>query len=410
MVRPILMPRPGQMTEECTLLTWHKNEGDRVEKGDILFEIETDKAVMEVEALDAGVLLRCLVDEGETVPVNAVCAYIGEPGEKIPEASVPPTMDEPLPDVALLAPPADRGDRLRISPRASRLAAEAGVDPRSLSGSGPEGRIVERDVQAAAAGRSKRAAAASEPVATEPGRPQTPSAPATLDGEDPPHGLSRMRRLIAERMTRSVTSMPQFTVTVAVDVTQLERLRSELKAAGSPLTITDFVMAATARSLVEMPLLNSRTDGESVWLRRRVHLGLAVAVPDGLVVVVVRDADHLTIDEIHVRAAAMAAAAREGRLSPDDMSGSTFSISNLGMFGVEHFTAIVNPGESAILAVSSAIPAPVVIGGAIGIRSVMRLTLSADHRLIDGELAARFLDDLRGRLEDPALLRTERPG
>jgi pyruvate dehydrogenase E2 component (dihydrolipoamide acetyltransferase) len=422
MVRPILMPRPGQMTEECTLLAWHKSEGDRVEKGDILFEIETDKAVMEVEAFDAGVLLRRLVNEGETVPVNAVCAYIGEPGEEIPEASVPeaaavaaaaiappgPTTDDPLPGVALSAPPADRGARLRISPRASRLAAEAGVDPRSLSGSGPEGRIVERDVQAAAAVRSERAAAASEPVATGPGRPQTTSAPATRDGEDPAHPLSRMRRLIAERMTRSVTSMPQFTVTVAVDVTRLARLRSELKAAGSPLTITDFVMAATARSLVEMPVLNSRTDGESVWLRRRVHLGLAVAVPNGLVVVVVRDADHLTIDEIHVRAATMAAAARGGRLSPDDMTGSTFSISNLGMFGVEHFTAIVNPGESAILAVSSAIPAPVVIGGGIAIRSIMRLTLSADHRLIDGELAARFLDDLRGRLEDPASLRTER--
>jgi pyruvate dehydrogenase E2 component (dihydrolipoamide acetyltransferase) len=217
-----------------------------------------------------------------------------------------------------------------------------------------------------------------------------------------------MRRVIAERMSRSVSSVPQFTVTVAVDVTRLVQRRNQLRAAGSPLSITDFLMVATAQSLVDMPLLNSRTDGESVWLRRRVHLGLAVAVPNGLVVVVVRDADHLTIDEIHHRVAGMARAAREGKLSPDDLTGSTFTISNLGMFGVEHFTAIINPGESAVLAVGSAIRMPVVVNDGIGIRSIMRLTLSADHRLIDGEFAARFLDDLRRRLEDPASLERKR--
>jgi pyruvate dehydrogenase E2 component (dihydrolipoamide acetyltransferase) len=157
-----------------------------------------------------------------------------------------------------------------------------------------------------------------------------------------------------------------------------------------------------------MPIVNSRTDGEQLWLRRRVHLGLAVAVPNGLVVIVLRDADHLTIGEIHDRAAAMAAAARAGKLGPDDMSGSTFSISNLGMFGVERFSAIINPGESAILAVSSAIRTPVAVGDGIGIRSLMRLTLTCDHRLIDGEIAARFLDDLRQRLERPEPLTSKR--
>jgi pyruvate dehydrogenase E2 component (dihydrolipoamide acetyltransferase) len=217
-----------------------------------------------------------------------------------------------------------------------------------------------------------------------------------------------MRRLIAERMTRSATEIPQFTVTVAVDATRLLRLRNAMKAGGSQVTITDFVMVAAAQGLVQMPTVNSRTDGTVLWLRRRIHLGLAVAVPKGLVLVVVRDADHLTIEEIHERATGMAAAARAGRLSPDDMTGSTFSISNLGMYGVEHFTAIINPGESAILAVSSAIRTPVVIGEGIGVRAIMRLTLTADHRLIDGDVAARFLDDLRRRLEDPEALCSKR--
>ncbi|HEX6128719.1 MAG TPA: dihydrolipoamide acetyltransferase family protein [Candidatus Limnocylindria bacterium] len=408
--RPIRMPRPGQMTEECTLLTWNKAEGDPVARGDVLFEIETDKAVMEVEAFDAGVLLSRLVEEGETVPVNSVVAWVGHPGDEIPDApAAPPTPSaedgsgqpepeaaaEPEPAAPAPAPPATRTEaaigRLRISPRASRLAVEAGLDPRQLTGTGPEGRIVERDVRLAMA--------------------EAPSAPmpeARADGEDPPRPLSRMRRVIAERMTLSATAIPQFQITVAVDVTGLVELRNRLKAEGSALTLTDFILVAVAQSLVEMPIVNSRTDGEQLWLRRRVHLGLAVAVPNGLVVAVVRDADHLTIDEIHDRAAGMAAAAREGKLSPDDMTGSTFSISNLGMFGVEHFSAIVNPGESAILAVSSAIRTPVVIGDGIGIRSIMRLTLSADHRLIDGEIAARFLDDLRRRLENPEGLHSKR--
>jgi pyruvate dehydrogenase E2 component (dihydrolipoamide acetyltransferase) len=415
MVRPILMPRPGQMTEECTLLTWNKAEGDPVARGDVLFEIETDKAVMEVEAFDAGVLLRRLVEEGETVPVNSVVAYVGQPGEEIPEAPPPGPASEaaeapaavPQPESAAVptrgdAPSAERG--LRISPRASRLAAGAGVDPRHLTGTGPEGRIVERDIQAALAAR--------EPSAPEaPASPLTPAAAASApaaDGEDAPRPLSRMRRIIAERMTLSATTIPQFQVTVVADVTLLASLRTRLRAEGTALTLTDFVMVAAAQSLAEMPIVNSRTDGEQLWLRRRVHLGLAVAIPNGLVVVVVRDADHLTIDEIHDRAAGMAAAARAGKLSPDDMTGSTFSISNLGMFGVEHFTAIINPGESAILAVGSAVRTPVIIGEGIGIRSLMRLTLSADHRLVDGEIAARFLDDLRRRLESPESLRTKR--
>ncbi len=190
-------------------------------------------------------------------------------------------------------------------------------------------------------------------------------------------------------------------------MTRLLALRAELKAAGTNLTVTDFVLAATAQTLAEFPDVNSRTDGQSVFPRRRVHLGLAVSVPAGLVVPVIRDADRRSVGEIHDRAVALAAAAREGSLAVDDMTGSTFTVSNLGMFGVDEFSAIINPGEAAILAVASAVAMPVVIDDGIAIRSIMKLTLSADHRLVDGEMGARFLNAIRRRLEDVASFRSE---
>jgi pyruvate dehydrogenase E2 component (dihydrolipoamide acetyltransferase) len=216
-----------------------------------------------------------------------------------------------------------------------------------------------------------------------------------------------MRRVIAERLALSATTIPHFTVTVAVDLTALLAIRAELRAAGTSLTVTDFVLLATAQALAEFPDVNSRTDGTLVWPRRRVHLGLAVSVPGGLVVPVIRDADRLPLGELHDRAAALATAAREGTLGPDDLTGGTFTVSNLGMHGVEAFSAIINPGEAAILAVASAVPTAVAVGDGIAVRSIMRLTLSADHRLVDGELAARFLGAIRRRLEDVASFRNE---
>jgi pyruvate dehydrogenase E2 component (dihydrolipoamide acetyltransferase) len=209
-----------------------------------------------------------------------------------------------------------------------------------------------------------------------------------------------MRRIIGERLTLSATTVPQFTVTVAVDVTRLLALRTEQKAAGNALTVTDFIVSAAAQTLAEFPDVNSRTDGVSIWPRRRVHVGLAVSLPDGLVVPVLRDADRRSLVELHTLAAGLAESARKGTLTPDDMTGGTFTISNLGMFGVDEFSAIINPGESAILAVSSIVPTPIAVGDGIGIRQVMKLTLTADHRLVDGELAARFLNALRRRLQD----------
>jgi len=321
-----------------------------------------------------------------------------------------------------VAAPAATGEgRLRISPRASRAAAEAGVDPRTIAGTGPEGRITERDVLAAiqvAAASPAPAVAAAPRIGPAPAAPGVAPAPAPLsvtaplsatsvEGEEEPRPLNRMRRVIADRLTHSWTSTPHFTVTVAVDVTGLLALRAELKASGTNLTVTDFVLAATAQTLAEFPDVNSRTDGAAVWPRRRVHLGLAVSVPAGLVVPVIRDADRLGLGELHDRAAALAGAARDGTLPIDDMTGSTFTVSNLGMFGVDEFSAIINPGEAAILAVASAIPTVVAVGDAMGIRSILKLTLSADHRLVDGEMGARFLNAIRRRLEDVAAFRNE---
>lgn len=455
MAHAILMPKPGQMTEECTVIAWHKKEGDPVRRGDILFEIETDKSTMEVEAFDDGVLLKIVAGVGATIPVNTVCAYVGEPGEAIPE-SVPAPAAPAAPGPSATAPsaaavtvvapavasatttaatparetaapsnvrPDGQDGRLRISPRASRAAAEAGIDPRAIAGSGPGGRITERDVMAAIAApaatpvtlhatqptTSPASAGAAPSAAGNAGPAQVagPGPTAPVDGEDEPRPLSRMRRVIADRLTQSWTSTPHFTVTVAVDVSRLLALRAELKAAGTNLTVTDFVLAATAQTLAEFPDVNSRTDGVSVWTRRRVHLGVAVSLPGGLVVPVIRDADRLPIGELHERAVALAAAAREGTLSVDDMTASTFTVSNLGMFGVDEFSAIINPGEAAILAVSSAVPTAVVIEGGLAVRNVMKLTLSADHRMVDGELGARFLGAIRRRLEDAGAFRQD---
>ena len=417
MPHAILMPKPGQATEECTVIAWHKREGDHVARGDVLFEIETDKSAMEVEAFDEGVLLRIVAREGDTVPVNQVCAWVGQPGEAIPETPEPPTPAEVAPAAAaavapmaapaaaaapavapMAAPAPGEGPRLRISPRASRAAADAGIDPRTITGTGPEGRITEKDVVAAIA-----ASHAAEPVPA----PANASAVAPVDGEEEPRPLTRMRRVIADRLTASWTTIPHFTVTVAVDVTRLLALRAELKAAGTNLTVTDFVLSATAQTLAEFPAVNSRTDGISAWTRRRVHLGVAVSLPAGLVVPVIRDADRLTLVELHDRAADLAARARSGTLPVDDLTGSTFTVSNLGMFGVDEFSAIINPGEAAILAVASATPTVIAVGDGMAVRSIMKLTLSADHRQVDGELAARFLGALRRRLEDTAAYRGE---
>ncbi len=450
MAYPVLMPKPGQMTEECKVVAWHKQVGDLVHKGDALFEIETDKSNMDVEAFDEGVLLRIVADIGDTVPVNTVCGWVGRAGEAIPDTNpASPTgqllvgVESAISEATRPAGPvaAQRQSGSPISPRAARLAITHSIDPRTIVGTGPRGRIVERDVQAVIALRSadpavpsargpilastapvSAARGTSEPVAIDPeaveaaaqafvissgirgtgpsGRVTRADVESTLRGR--PQPLSRMRQIIAQRLTESYTTTPHFSVTVAVDMTALLRLREQRPATVPAYSVTDFIVAAVVPSLVEFPVVNGRTDGKSIWLREHVDLGLAVALDTGLVVPVIREAERMELSELHDRAGALVAAARAGRLAPEDLSGSSFTISNMGMFGVENFTAIINPGEAAILAVSSTVATPVVVDGGVGVGQVMRMALSADHRLVDGVLAARFLDAVRQRLEHPA--------
>jgi pyruvate dehydrogenase E2 component (dihydrolipoamide acetyltransferase) len=426
MATAIRMPMPGQMTEECTVLQWYKAEGDTVSKGDPLFEIETDKSNMEIEAFDEGTLLRIDVPEGATVPVESIVAWIGALGDDLPAAeaagsAAPAVAPTPAPvpaatptlapeqqslPVATPAPstpapstpaaPAGSGKRMAISPRASRVAAELGIDPRAVTGTGPGGRIVERDVRAMAG--SPTAAAASPPVAAPP--------PSSVEGEG--ETLSRMRQTIARRLTEN-SSVPTFTVTVAVDMTNLLAYRAQLKAAGSKISVTDFIHVAVVQALGEFPMLNASTDGVQVWKHERVHLGVAVSVPAGLLIPVVRDADLLSVKGLHDKTAETVSAARDGKLTPDALSGSTFSVSNMGMFGVEQFTAIINPGESGILAVSSVQPEVRPYGGGMAIRQMMRITLTADHRLVDGEMGAYFVNAVQRRLEDADGFRNQVP-
>jgi pyruvate dehydrogenase E2 component (dihydrolipoamide acetyltransferase) len=315
------------------------------------------------------------------------------------------------------AKPGNGPARFRISPRASRLAASAGLDPRGIAGSGPDGRIIERDVEAAIAGSTVNPGVAVSSVVESTPRPAAATRPAQpLSTVAPPHAgaddevvepMSRMRRVIAERLTESWTTVPHFTITVAADLHRLLALRADLKEKGTNLSVTDFVLTAVAQTLVEFQDLNTRVEGTDLIRRKRVHLGLAVSVPGGLLVPVVRDAHLLSVLGIHERAQALIAGARAGSLSADELSGSTFTVSNLGMFEVHEFSAIINPGEGAILAVASAVPTPVAIGEGIAVHPIMKMTLSADHRVVDGQTGARFLAALRRRLEDAGAFRNQ---
>jgi len=439
MVRSITMPKLGQSEEEVTLLRWLKKEGDPVAKGDILFEIETEKAVLEVESFFEGTLLKIAVPEGGTVPVQSVVGFIGEPGEPVPQAAIRTVTlqkAEPGRGAPVSAPLAGKGGHIepplhaavppqqvespesfRISPRAARLARESGIDARPIRGTGPEGRIVERDVRAYLEAKGydrlritptakKLAASESIDVLALPVRGDAPRirrADVERAIAERPKPMSRMRQAIAARVAQSAATAPHFFVTVSVDLTELSAWREELKAEGRAYTVTDFILKAAALALVEFPDVNSTTDGRNVWWHSKVHLGLVVSLQQGLVVPVIRDADDLTLDETHRCAAELTEKARAGKLTPEEMSGSTFTVSNMGMLDVENFTAIINPQESAILAVSSAMKQPVVKNDQVVIRSMMKMTLSCDHRIIDGALAARFINAIKRRLEETSL-------
>ncbi|MGA2864821.1 MAG: dihydrolipoamide acetyltransferase family protein [Verrucomicrobiota bacterium] len=445
MATPIVIPKFGQMTEESAIVQWLKREGDPVAKGDILFTVETDKSVMEVESFAEGTLLKILVQPGVSVPVQTTVGFLGQPGEPLPAVTAPvpvvgqasrlPSAPPPVVGQASRPPPAPpvvgqasrlpsvgggaepAPARLRLSPRARRLAAECVIDPARIAGSGPGGRVVEKDVQAylEARGYSRiRISPAAKQLAAREKLDLLTLAGSGVSGRigvgdvqralaERPRPMSKMRQLIAQRLAQSVVTAPHFFVTVEVDMTGLLWLRAQLKEQGAPYTVTDFISQAVVLTLKDFPAVNSSTDGQSIRWHSHVHLGLAVSLEQGLVVPVIRQAEELTLAELSARAGELADKARHGKLAPDEMTGSTFTISNMGMLDLENFTAIINPGEAAILAVASALRKPVVRDGQVLVRSIMKMTLSSDHRLIDGALAARFINAVKQKLEDLAL-------
>ena len=437
------MPKFGQMTEESAIVEWLKKEGDKVDKGDILFTVETDKSVMEVESFEAGTLIKIVVPPKVNVPVQSTVGFLGTPGEPIPTVTAPapaPKKAEAAPAAAAPIPAATRTAvstasaasvvvaasapqtqdarpktpaLFRISPRAAALAKDAVIDATRIRGTGPEGRIVEKDVrsylQQNGYDRLKVSPAAKQRAAQE--KLDLLSITGTGDGgritttdidralAERPKTMSKMRQIIAQRLTQSVVTAPHFYVTVEVDMTDLVKFRAELKAKGAPFTVTDFIAEAVVLTLKEFPDVNSSTDGKSVKWNSRVHLGVAVSLEQGLVVPVIRNADELTLAELNAKSKELAEKARSGKLAPDEMSGSTFTISNMGMLDVENFTAIINTGEAAILAVSSTIKKAVVRDDKILARSIMKITLSSDHRIIDGAMAAKFANAIKQKLE-----------
>jgi pyruvate dehydrogenase E2 component (dihydrolipoamide acetyltransferase) len=434
--------------EEGAIVKWLKKEGDPVAKGDILFEIETDKANLEVESFFEGVLLKIYIREGVTVPVNTVVGYVGASGEKVPDqapkaAAAPAPVPEPAappaavpaksavpapahaPAPAPAAAPSPRpapqpaaapvpAARLVISPRAKALAKDACIDPARITGTGPNGRIVEKDVLTylAASGydalritpAAKRLAAEKEiDILTvrgsgDAGRVMVEDVERAIRRK--PVALSRMRQIIARRLVESKQTIPHFYVTVKADITDLMTYRADLKAKGLAYSVNDFVLEAVILSLEEFPIVNSVTDGKTVSWRGDVDLGMAVSVDNGLVVPVIRAAQSLTLKELNAQTKALADKARTGKLTPDEMVGSSFTVSNMGMMNVDQFMAIINPGEAGILAVSTGRQVPAVVNGEIKIRTLMAMTLSVDHRIVDGSVGAQFANAIKSKLEN----------
>lgn len=410
----ILMPRLSDTMTEGAIASWHKQPGDRVAPGDILVEIETDKALMEQEAYDAGILSEILVQEGENVAIGTPIARLddgreqgGTPASDAPAASTSVATEPPA---AAVSRPAEQQRRL-ATPVVRRIAKERGIDLATLAGTGPGGRIVRADVDAALAGLAETpTVTAASAGALAPAAPPAPVAPASEHADVTRVPFDGIRRAIASRLTESATTIPVFHATASADVTDLLELRGRLNEAarsGVKISVNDLVVKAVALALREHPTLNasySADGGGQTVVHDRVHIGVAVDAPAGLVVPVVRDPDVSSLSAIARQTRALARRATERALTVDEMSGGTFTVSNLGMYGVEQFTAIINPPQGAILAVGSAYESLAASDGEITSRRRLRYTLSCDHRIIDGAAAGRFLATLTELLQSPLAL------
>ncbi|MCW2134711.1 dihydrolipoamide acetyltransferase family protein [Arthrobacter sp. VKM Ac-2550] len=438
----VFMPRLSDTMEEGVISRWLKKEGDTVHQGDVIGEIDTDKATMDLEVFEDGVLEKLLVPEGTTVAIGEPVAIIGDgsgtgggtaPGTSTTQsttaAEAPAAPSEPAtpaPAGAPAAPSAGKAEaaepakptpagRVLTSPLARRIAAEHGLDPATITGTGPGGRIVRADVEAAAAagegeGRTEKpgqGAQAGQPVRpsqTKAARPEGAAGQADTGADSIEVPLTQMRKATARRLTESAAA-PHFFLTNVVGVDRLFAFRQEVNQryadSGVKVSVTDLLVRACAVTLHAHPQVNSSWAGDKILQHGRTHIGVAVAIENGLIVPVVRDADAKPLDELAAETRELAEKARAGKLKPDEFSGGTFTISNLGMFGIDNFTAVINPPEAAILAVGAATEEPFVQDGTLQSRRIMKLTMTADHRVLDGATAAAFLRDLKQTLEEP---------
>ncbi len=456
MATEVFLPKLGQTMEEGTIVEWMKKEGDKISRGDVLFTVESDKAVLEVESSAKGVLLKVLVDKGAKVPVLTTVGIIGEAGEDIgallakgapPQAAAAvaaPAAPQPqaapaaaaAPEPAVPAPqPIPGRERIFASPRARRVAEEKQVDLSYVLGSGPEGRIIEKDVLAYAERQPKatplaRKVAAEmgvplEQVPAEGGRitaeqvraagapavaaaaPTAPAPAAPAAGQVVP--MAGVRAIIAERMGNSARTTAAVTLESVVDATEFVALRTRLKEAlakelGFDVGYNDLLAVIVARCLVEFPYMNVRLDADGIRHLQDVNVGLAVDTERGLIVPVIRNAQHMGLKELATKFREVVSRAREGKAGPDDLTGGTFTITNLGMFGVDAFTPIINLPESAILGVGRIRAEAAVVNGQVAVRQRMWLSLTFDHRVVDGAPAARFLQGIMKYIETPYLL------
>lgn len=405
--------------EEGRVVKWHKRDGDRVKAGETLAEVETDKAVMDLVARADGVLGQIAAAEGQTVPVGSVVAVIAAPGEAVGAAPAPPSHSPqrptapPAPETAErrapsagppVATPAAGTDatRVKASPLARRMAREAGVDLKLVTGSGPGGRVVRKDLESAAGmPASAPAAVQSEPAPT----PRTPTpSPARAGGAYDDVPLTQIRKTIAKRLATSLGPIPHFFLTTDVDMERAAEARGALNESlgeRSRVSFNDIILKATALALVQHRACNAWFQDDHIRYWNEVHLGMAVAVEDGLITPVLRNADRKSLAELGREAKDLAEKARNRRLQPNEYTGSTFSVSNLGMFDIDEFTAVINPPEAGIIAVGSIGQKPAVVDGVVTPRRRMRITMSCDHRVIDGATGAAFLRTLKQMLENP---------
>jgi pyruvate dehydrogenase E2 component (dihydrolipoamide acetyltransferase) len=435
MAQIIDMPKLSDTMTVGTLVKWLKKEGDAVKSGMMLAEIETDKATMELECFFDGVMLRIYAPAGSQIAIGAPLCAIGKAGEPVPDVPAPsapkpvlkedtkptatatpepvkPLVPSPAPAPAAAPAPApepvDPSQRLRISPLAKKLAAEKGLDPRRIQGTGPGGRIVRADVIAAGTnGAASKAAGKTSGNAV--GFAGAPSlfAKGPIQ-EDKSVPVSNMRGTIAKRLLESKTQIPHFYLNIEVDAEPLLNLRQQLNTglekSGVKLSVNDFILKACAEALRRVPTVNCSWEGAAVRQHSAAHVSFAVAIEDGLITPVVRDAHLKNVFAISEEAKSLAKRAKDKKLAPNDFTGGTFCVSNLGMMGIESFCAIINPPNAAILAVGTTVKKPVVKNDQIVIGQTMVLTLSADHRVVDGAVGAQFLSALKQLLESPALL------